>query len=173
MNIFRFDDDPVVAAKWQPSKMLVKMVLETAQVLSGAHRFLDGDVPADLNGLYKLSHKNHPSSIWARETSENYLWLYKHFIALCEEYTDRYEKIHLSEQKLREPLAQIPYNIPYGNQTPIKQAMPDKYKNDDGVLAYRQYCTYEKDYAEWDKAPHRKPEWWCKSLYNIEEVEET
>ena len=171
MNIFYFDHDPVVAAQAQPSKMLVKMVLETAQVLSGAHRKLDGDGYADSHNLYKLTHTNHPSSIWARETSENYLWLYRHFIALCEEYTERYFRVHLSETKLRDALAQIPFNIPVAKQTPITQAMPDKYKNEDGVLAYRQYCTYEKAYANWDNAPHRKPDWWREDLYEITEEE--
>ena len=174
MNIFWFDNDPVVAAKAQPDKMLVKMVLETAQVLSGVHRFLDGDEGyADAYNLYKLTHKNHPSSIWARESSENYLWLYNHFIALCEEYTERYERIHLSEQKLRDGLSQIPFNISIGEMTTPAQAMPEVYKHDDPVVAYRRYCIHEKHYAQWNVVPGSKPDWWCKDLYNIEEVEET
>ena len=60
MNIFYFDEDPVEAAKVQPDKMLVKMVLETAQMLSCAHRELDGDSYADMHNLYKSTHKNHP-----------------------------------------------------------------------------------------------------------------
>lgn len=168
MNIFWFDNDPVVAAKAQPDKMLVKMVLETAQVLSGAHRFLDGDAYADDNMLYKLTHKNHPSSIWARESSENYLWLYKHFIALCEEYTDRYCRVHLSETKLKDGLSQIPFNITVGEMTTPAQAMPDEYKHDDPVTAYRRYCIYEKHYAEWNVMPESKPDWWCKDTYKVE-----
>ena len=85
MNIFYFDDCPVKSAQAQPDKMLVKMPLETAQMLSTAHRILDGDTYADQVQLYKTAYQNHPCTIWARETSGNYGWLYEHFLALCEE----------------------------------------------------------------------------------------
>ena len=109
MNIFYFDDSPVTSAASQPDKMLVKMPLETAQMLSTAHRVLDGDEYADANGLYKTAYKNHPCTIWARESSANYLWLYEHFIALGKEYTYRYGKEHASITKLAEPLSKVPF----------------------------------------------------------------
>ena len=65
MNIFYFNEDPVIAAKSQPDKMLVKMPLETAQMLCTAHRLLDGDEYADSVGLYKKAYMNHPCTIWA------------------------------------------------------------------------------------------------------------
>ena len=75
MNIFYFSEDPVEAAKAQPDKMLVKMPLETAQMLCTAHRLLDGDEFADAAGLYKKAYMNHPCTRWARECSGNYAWL--------------------------------------------------------------------------------------------------
>ena len=96
MNIFYFDEDPWRAAEMQPDKMLVKMPLETAQMLCTAHRILDGDKYADEVGLYQKAYMNHPCTIWARETSGNYGWLLKHFLALSLEYHYRYNKAHAS-----------------------------------------------------------------------------
>lgn len=166
MNIFYFDEDPVEAAKVQPDKMLVKMVLETAQMLSCAHRELDGDTYADMHNLYKSTHKNHPCSIWVRQSRANYEWLYKHFIALSEEYTERYVRTHLSYTKLKNALFQTPFNIPAGEMTPIAQAMPDEYKHENPVTAYRRYCINEKHYAAWNEMPERKPTWWKKEIKN-------
>ena len=79
MNIFYFDSCPIQSAQAQPDKMLVKMPLETAQMLCTAHRELDGDEYADEVGLYKKAYLNHPCTIWTRATHSNYRWLYKHF----------------------------------------------------------------------------------------------
>jgi len=86
MNIFYFDECPVKSAEAQPDKMLVKMPLETAQMLCTAHGVLDGDDYADSYGLYKEAYKKHAYTIWAREAFDNYRWLYRHFIALGDEY---------------------------------------------------------------------------------------
>ena len=94
MNIFYFDECPVVSAEAQPDKMLVKMPLETAQMLCTAHRVLDGDEYADANGLYKTAYKNHPCTVWARQSRGNYEWLYVHFLALAMEYNFRYNSQH-------------------------------------------------------------------------------
>ena len=76
MNIFYFYDCPTKSAQAQPDKMLVKMPLETAQMLCTAHRELDGDNAwADNEGLYKTAYKNHPSTVWTRECSANYRWI--------------------------------------------------------------------------------------------------
>ena len=66
MNIFYLDRNPVVAAQMMCDKHVVKMILESAQILSTAHRVLDGDEHADNVGMYKMTHKNHPSTIWVR-----------------------------------------------------------------------------------------------------------
>ena len=159
MNIFYFDECPVKSAEAQPDKMLVKMPLETAQMLCTAHRVLDGDEYADSVGLYKEAYKNHPCTVWARQSRGNYEWLYTHFLALGMEYTYRYGKEHASIIKLAKPLMQFPKNIRQGAMTPPAQAMPDEYKNDDPIKAYRDYCTHEKHYAKWEKG-RAKPDWW-------------
>ena len=78
MNIFYLDESPVVAAKVQYNKHVVKMILESAQMLCAAHHVLGSsiDIP------YKLAHKNHPSTIWVRQNSIHYDWLYFHMQAL-------------------------------------------------------------------------------------------
>ena len=159
MNIFYFDECPIKSAQAQPDKMLVKMPLETAQMLCTAHRVLDGDDYADANGLYKTAYKNHPCTIWARESWDNYRWLYKHFIALGDEYKHRYGREHASFVKLERPLCRRPRNIKVGKMTPVAQAMPDQYKDDDPIKAYRNYCINEKHYAKWEQG-RAKPDWW-------------
>ena len=159
MNIFYFDTCPIKAAQAQPDKMLVKMPLETAQMLCTAHRELDGDEYADKVDLYKKAYWNHPCTVWARKTSKNYYWLLKHFLALGDEYTFRYNKTHKSVDKLFAALSQLPRNIPSNAMTPVAQAMPDEYKDENPVKAYRNYCINEKTYAKWEKG-RKKPEWW-------------
>ena len=162
MNIFYFYDCPVKSAQAQPDKMLVKMPLETAQMLCTAHRELDGDDYADEVGLYKRAYWNHPCTIWARDCYDNYKWLYKHFIALGEEYTFRYGKTHASITKLKDALYFHPDNIEdKGDMTTVAQAMPEEYKDEDPIVAYRNYCINEKHYAKWERG-RSKPTWWSK-----------
>ena len=86
MNIFYLDKDPVKAAQVQYNKHVVKMILESAQMLCTAHHHYGNDaVP------YKKAHYNHPSTIWAREDAYNYMWLYDHMMALGKEYTKLYK----------------------------------------------------------------------------------
>ena len=159
MNIFYFDECPVKSAQAQPDKMLVKMPLETAQMLCTAHRVLDGDDYADANGLYKEAYKNHPCTIWARESWDNYQWLYKHFIALGDEYKYRYGREHASITKLKIPLLKVPDNIVDKKMTSVAQAMPEEYKDENPITAYRNYCINEKHYAKWERG-RDKPSWW-------------
>ena len=161
MNIFYFYDDPQLSAQAQPDKMLVKMPLETAQMLCTAHRELDGDEYADKVGLYKRAYWNHPCTVWARETSGNYFWLFKHFVALSKEYTFRYGKTHASYDKLAKHLMKIPDNNKRGNISTLAQAMPDEYKHADPIVAYRRYVINEKHYAKWEKG-RAMPNWWTK-----------
>ena len=156
MNIFYVDSDPVVAAEMMCDKHVVKMILESAQLLSTAHRELDGDERADANGLYKSTHKNHPSSAWARENSSNYQWLWQHMAALMNEYTGRYKKQHATERLIHH-LWELPRNIVHSDFSPPPQCMPDEYKcnpnsasSDDCVSAYREYYLGDKMYmATW------------------------
>tara|TARA_R110000851_G_scaffold95852_1_gene208060 strand:+ start:1454 stop:1945 length:492 start_codon:yes stop_codon:yes gene_type:complete len=150
MNIFYLDSDPVVAANMMCDKHVVKMILESAQMLSTAHRVLDGDEYADKVGLYKLAHKNHPSTIWVRSSPLNYDWLWSHMKALMCEYTDRYNKHHATE-RLLESLAQLPSNSDWGMPfTDPPQCMPEQYKCKDPIKAYRNYYLGDKMYmAVW------------------------
>ena len=151
MNIFYLDKDPIIAAQMSCDKHVVKMILESAQMLSTTHRILDGDEYADKVGLYKLAHKNHPSTIWVRSSSKHYKWLYDHMIALMEEYTYRYGKHHATE-RLIEPLRIEPWLIPNNGFVDPPQCMPEILKGKDTVLAYQTYYILEKSgFAKWSK----------------------
>lgn len=158
MNIFYLDRDPNIAAQMMCDKHVVKMILESAQMLSTAHRVLDGDYRADRGGFYKMAHKNHPSTIWVRASSENYRWLWKHFDALLKEYTHRYGKHHATE-RLRNILFMPPLNIVHGVPfTDPPQCMPEICKGEDTVLAYQNYYIIEKSgFARWTK--RETPAW--------------
>lgn len=140
MNIFYLDKDPEVAASYFYDKHKVKMILECAQMLCTAHRALgNDDVP------YKQSHLNHPSSVWVRRNISNYMWLYKHMLALGNEYTKRYNKTHLTITKCREVLASPPNSLQAGTFEEPPQCMPDEYKVEgDSVKAYWNYYEQEK-----------------------------
>lgn len=156
MNIFMLDRSPEMAASYHCDKHVVKMILEYAQLLSTAHRELDN---IDDDKLYRKTHVNHPSGVWARESSSNYLWLYDLFMECCKEYTSRYNKVHLTQKKLEDRLSYLPNNIPQGDMTPMRLAMPDECKQDDPVAAYRGYYkTHKSDIAVWNHST--TPYWW-------------
>ena len=161
MNIFYLDECPVKSAQAQCDKHVVKMILETAQLLSTAHRVLDGDKYADHAGLYKATHKNHPSAVWVRECVANYHWTHLHLTALCAEYTRRYNKTHKT-QRLLAPLAVVPSAISSNETlTDVPQCMPDEYKRSDAVDAYRAYYHGDKArFAEWRHS--NPPVWWVR-----------
>ena len=159
MNIFYLDHDPIVAAKAMTNKHVVKMILESAQLMSTAHRVLDGEpyIKRSKSGarltrythsnesLYQATHINHPSALWVRESKSNYDWLYKHFLALNNEYTERYHKTHASLTKLGAVLAHSPRNIPNVGLTPIRIAITNtKWHRKDPVESYRAYYIGEK-----------------------------
>ena len=140
MNIFVLDIDPVVAAQSQCDKHVVKMPLECAQMLSTVHRCY---TPDD-DGLYRKTHVHHPCTVWAGQSTANYDWLYNHFGALSDEYRFRYGNTHLSWFKLRDRLRTAPAQIDNDDLTPFAQAMPDEYKCNDAVVAYRAFYQVEK-----------------------------
>lgn len=157
MNIFVLDSDPVAAAKMHADKHVVKMVLETAQILSTAvwrtmfikdpasekepyisivAKFVKEKEPF----IYKPTHKKHPCVLWAGQNSVRFNWLKKLGIALCEEYTYRYGKIHKSESVIKQifyPGIDTCFVDP--PLTPFALAMPDIYKVGDVVESYRRY----------------------------------
>tara|TARA_Y100000361_G_scaffold124777_1_gene118030 strand:- start:178 stop:672 length:495 start_codon:yes stop_codon:yes gene_type:complete len=160
MNVFYLHHNPKTCAKYHNDKHCVKMILEYAQLMSTAHRIIDGD---DANNLvYKATHKNHPSAIWARHSDLNYDWLYKLFEELSGEYTHRYGKQHLSYTKLKDILRYPPDNITIGEFTQPTPAMPDHCKiPNDSIASYRYYYKTEKSHlAKWTDRP--VPKWYKK-----------
>jgi hypothetical protein len=152
LNIFVLDYNPVKAAQYQCDKHVVKMVLETAQILSSA--FGPGMAP------YKRTHFNHPCTVWSRFSLENYNWLIQHGLALSDEYTYRYGKIH----KSREVILWCQNNIQKLKFEKIKKTkfqlcFDNKYIVGNAVESYRNYYKNEKKkIASWKKG-RTKPRW--------------
>jgi hypothetical protein len=140
MNIFYLSHCPQKAAQVQYNKHVVKMILETAQLLCTAHHELGSsiDIP------YKATHKNHPSAIWVRSSAEAYMWAYEHMLALGAEYTKRYGKQHLTIAKCRDVLYTLPNGISNADFVQPPQCMPDEYKSECSVDAYWNYYENEK-----------------------------
>ena len=143
MNIFYLDKCPKKAAQLQYNKHVVKMILESAQMLCTAHHCY-GDKYQVENVPYKQAHLNHPSTIWTRRSKATYMWLYDHMIALGNEYTKRYGKTHLSITKCKDFLAVPPKHIQGDDWCQPPQAMPDEYKDECSVKAYWNYYIGEK-----------------------------
>lgn len=144
MNIFFLSFKPREAARLHCDKHVVKMILETAQLLYSAHWVLN---PEGLNeNAYKLAHKNHPCSIWVRTSVSNYMWLASLGVWLCKEYQYRYgeHKLHKSEAHILWLLNNAPKSIPYIEFTNPALAMPDEYKKEDPVESYKLYYMESK-----------------------------
>ena len=157
-------------------KHVVKMILESAQLLSTAHRLLDGtqiegtsktgrkakrwilhDGRQDV--LYQATHINHPSAVWCRQSVENYSWLVEHFYALMAEYTHRYTKKHVCSGDLGYLLQSPPHKLKDYDWTPMPSAMADEYKiSDDPLTNYRNYYKIGK--AAMHKWTNRQPPEW-------------
>jgi hypothetical protein len=151
MNIFYVDRDPVVAAQQLVDKHVVKMPLETAQLLCSA--FPQGVAP------YRRTHYNHPSAVWTRQSKSNYKWLIKHGIALCDEYTKRYGKQHKSNIVIlwcRDNIDKIEWGEDFFTDPPT--CMPDECKIGDSVESYREYYRKHKSYIyRWTNS--ERPQW--------------
>ena len=188
MNIFYLDPDPQICAEMHISKHVVKMIIEYSQLMSTAHRFLDGVEYIDASSgrrikrwrlddereqsLMKASHINHPSAIWCRENKENYKWLYDMWVCLCDEYTYRYGKIHACA-RLKDVLYNAPDNIPDGEFFAPTPAMPQDIKivsenpiagrKYDVLKSYHNYYNVEKRaFATWKGNINSRPtpEWY-------------
>ncbi len=167
MNLFYLHKEPEVSATLHCDIHVVKMIIEYAQMLSTAHRMVDGEQYYGLskngrriarwrhpnsnleNVLYKASHINHPSAVWARESVENYQWLYRHLEALGSEYKQRYGRVHKTIQTHSQTLTEPPRGISRVGFTDPPQCMPDECKNSDTVVAYQTYYNHKAD--DWDK----------------------
>ena len=137
MNIFAVDTDPKIAAQQLCDKHVVKMILESAQMLCAV--FPKGEAP-------------------------NYEWLLSHAFAMCQEYTKRYGKIHKSLEAIHWCGCNYhKLDLPRIGLTKFAQAMPDEYKNKCSVTAYRSYYNGEKAYfAKWSK--RETPSWFTPQI---------
>jgi len=205
MNIFALSDDPVKAAQQMIDKHIIKMPTETCQMLHTNLQYMTfvlqrekeptlAELKAYMKDKYseymKPAMLNHPSTIWARQSWANFMWLYQHGLALCEEYKHRYGKEHGSYQRIlycekRFGNLVRRHNYPHSGLTPVTIAMDDSYRIDldeysqrnpnwtgwDFVIAsYRHYYLEGKwDIAEWRN--NRQPEWfpanWVAKKYNV------
>ena len=143
MNIFHLDTDPVISAQMMCDKHVVKMILESAQMLATVNH------KCGKKATYKPTHANHPSTLWTGKSKSNYEWLKQHGIALCNEYTYRYGKVHKTEQYYYDEF-DVPDVLADIGLTQFAQAMPDEYKDSDPVIAYRKYYLgAKKEFARW------------------------
>lgn len=163
MNIFFLDKDPVKCAEFHNDKHVVKMRTELCQIFSTNYSLLGGT-----NAPYRITHKNHPCTIWARESIDNALWAFKLLVALEREYQYRYGP---KPTKCSELIKLIPdwletvfSRLSTGGTQPAL-AMPEQYRSDDPVKSYREYYVKEKVHMlngkrmdVWTK--RNKPYWW-------------
>lgn len=156
MNIFALHSEPSIAAQYHCDKHVVKMIVETAQMLCTVKHIHGEEAP------YKPSFKNHPCTIWARESEENYQWLCELGTALCSEFERRYGKEHKTKGIIQFCYENAPVLPDDVGLTPFVCAMPDHCKiSDDPIENYREFYRKEKSrFAKWKNTPI--PEWYDK-----------
>ena len=168
MNVFYLHDDPKTCAEMHFDKHVVKMIIEYAQLMSTAHRVLDGEEYFDKTvngrkikrwrmkdqewetGLMLACHVNHPSGVWTRWSRQNYFWLNTMWQYLLKEYTHRYGKHHACE-KYGRLLYLFPKNLPDRTFEDPPPAMPDYCKvKGNSIASYHKYYINEKvRFAKW------------------------
>ena len=192
MNIFYLDRDPKLCAEMHVDKHVVKMILEYAQLLSTAHRILDGTQSVGLSKtgrkqvryvlsddrehtLYSATHINHPSAQWARQSAANYMWLAELLEECCIEYSYRYGKTHKVQsiglmQMLKNNFPKNISDKPFTEPTP---AMPDECKvAGDSLTSYRRYYVMNKEHLwSWSGKinSRERPQWLSEFLRKAKE----
>jgi len=156
MNIFYVDECPIKAGKVLADKHIVKMPLESAQMLSTAHHLTSKNKELNTR-LYEIAHPNHPSTIWARQSTAHYHWLLDHFVSLCNEFEERFNKEHKCFD-LIDILCNLPKGITNNSFSPPPQCMPNEFKGEDTVQAYRNYY-HSKTWITEDSWKQNKPNW--------------
>jgi hypothetical protein len=156
MNIFVLDKNITRCAEYHVDKHVVKMILESTQLLNNA---LIANDPSYVP-VYRQTHKNHPCSLWSSKSRSNFDWLVDLSLALSEEYTYRYSKIHKCTSIIKQfKKSQSRLQIPDVGLTEFAKCMPDPYKVDDPIESYRNYYRTDKAYiAKWSK--RNIPVWW-------------
>jgi len=164
MNIFFLHKDPQWAANALCDKHVPKMLLESAQMLSTAVRRHKTEFE-NYDKFYKSAYPNHPMTKWVGDTRTNFRWALENAVFISQEYCKRFKKIHKSSEVINniydaKYMEDIPTQMHPDYITTPPQCMPDEYKDDDYVVAYRRYYVGEKKYfAKWEKG-RSQPEWW-------------
>ena len=133
MNVFRCDPSPSLSARALADRHVVKMALESAQILSTV-----------TGGPYKPTHARHPATLWAGASRVNAVWLLAHGIALCDEYTRRFGKVHACAPVLTGIDLS---NLPDVDGTPPVYCGPDDVAGDTVEARYRNLLA--RKYVEW------------------------
>ena len=164
MNIFIVDLDPKEAARSLCDKHIVKMPLESAQMLCHAAYKLGNPSlnKPPYEDLPKKYHR-HPCTLWILESKQNYLWTCEHALELCKEYTARYDKIHKCQAVIEWCINHVPERLPNIGLTPFATAIKkDLYSHlivpEDPVTTYRKFYIADKaSFAKWKR---NKPSWY-------------
>lgn len=144
MNLFLLSWIVKNCAQWHFDRHVIKMILETAQLLSTAHHMLNkqrASIWVESKLIYRATHINHPIAKWCRSHVNNYHWLVRMGLALCREYSHRYYgRIHKTQAVmifLRDHvppglpdflIERDPKHNPHGFSLPIPQTMPPQYR---------------------------------------------
>ena len=176
MNIFVTDPNPLTSAQVLPDKHVVKMPLETCQMLAVVYSKWYFDWGNDLlpkkdgtpYNTEKGAFRGHPCTVWAAENIANTAWLIAHGFGLLQEYTYRYGKIHSCQTALN--AAEKVFGEKTGrtllcckSATPFAFAGPDEFKYDktiDVFTAYKRYIASKSWVSNnYIRKPNRKPNW--------------
>lgn len=166
MNLFILSLCFRECAEYMFDKHISKILLEAVQMLCTTKRILHPHHNDEEFKLYKIAHKNHPVTIWMRQSYENYMWTIQLIEAMHEEWKYRYghpenkkHKSFIVAMYLKQN-APLPEEFPQQGLTPFALAMPDEYKTDDPVESYRRYYQSEakQKIASWKK--REQPEWY-------------
>lgn len=139
MNLFYLDNDHTKNAEYHVDKHVVKMILESCQLMCTTFHL------QNINAPYRKTHENHPTAVWVRQSEANFNWCLDYAIALNKEYSYRYGKSHKSIAVVKWIISnQHLLNFSKKELTPFALAMPDQYKTTDPIEAYRNYYNAEK-----------------------------
>ena len=139
MNIFYLDKNPTTCANMMHDKHVVKMILETGQLLSACRVHYNSTCPI----AYPKSVPNHPCAKWVMESKHHYIWLAKHYLALCYEYHRRYNKLHARHDDYQ-TYKVVPAAMPDARWIDPPRCMPLEYDDGDAISSYRRYYNAEK-----------------------------
>lgn len=160
MNVFASDPSPVFSAQVLADQHVVKMALESAQILSTALHIRG----RNHTSLYRPTHKHHPCTVAAAKDDHYFWWVYHHGRALAGEYLLRFGKEHGALNRIelagRVMLSAAPYGDPMPTTWPL--AMPDEYKHENPHEAYINYLR--EKYRQW--AGKKMPPRWKRVVPN-------